>query len=281
MKGRWLARTMSIGILAVVLIGASQSAFGQGSEIGFVANIRGVWIDALSANQPLSPYSTIRSGTQIRSKERKGSDGISLRIYGIAEVVEFRCTTPAVCDRTLDLAPVMARRDPALMDRFATVIAALQTVIGNRAIVQRQFLGRAFADVPPGTAVVAEDKRFAPRELLAGLPTGPLVVNYRAISADRGAGAVVSTGINWSGGPALPLELERGLYEMQVSAATSAPTRAPASNDGLVLVVSRAEYPRAQSLLSQGESYLATLHGIGPVERSTLLSYLMLSFVLR
>ncbi len=65
---------------------------------------------------------------------------------------------------------------------------------------------------------------------------------------------------------------------MHISAAVSATGQAPASSEGLALVVSHADYPRARSLLLQGENYLATLNGVGAVERSTLLGYLMMSF---
>jgi hypothetical protein len=195
----------------------------------------------------------------------------------LPDAVEYRCSTPTVCDRPVDLAPVLARQDPVLTDRFATVITALQTVIGKRPIEQRQFLGRSLLASPPAAVAVVAEDRIAPEDLLSGLPKGALLVRYRTISPDKGAGVFVTTVVTWSGGSVLPLALRRGLYEIRVSAPASAPGQAPAANDGLVLVVGPANYQRARSLLLLGEDYLASLNGLGPSERSALLRYLLMS----
>lgn len=277
MRAFFFIKTVILVALAAVAIVAPRSALCEEPEVGFVADVQGVWVDQLAPNQPLGPYSAVRPNSQIRSKRGERNDFITLRIFGLPDPVQFRCATPTVCDRPVDLVSVLAGQDRGVLDRFATVISVLRTVMGRRPVEQRQFLGRGLTHAPSGIVEVVEEKRIAPAALLRGMPTGALLVQYQAISLDRGPGAVVTAGLAWSGGPLLPLQLRPGLYHVHISAAASAAGQNPPSNEGLVLVVDHTDYLRARTLLQQGEDYLGKLSGVGPVERSIMLGYLMMS----
>jgi hypothetical protein len=256
---------------------AQKPLRGRDNEVGYVESLHGNWVDHSRGTRVLAPFMPVWEDSSIRVDAADRDYFITVRIYGLADAKQFKCTSPTVCAGTLPLREALDRRNPSVLEDFQRVLAALRGVIVGAPPGGENFISRGAGPAssgPQDDLIVANAHDVTIDKLFALVPFG----RYSTIFTHLwGKGSPVMASVEWGGGRQLSVILPPGLYRLHLTYEHENSGSMSQFQDCVVLAVKLNDYQRARSLIVDGNSYVSTWGDASPTDRQAILRYLMLA----
>jgi hypothetical protein len=268
---------VSFGFLLCIRSPASQKARSDfEKEVGYVEELDGDWTDEAYGGQTLHEHSIVMENSKITLKSSRRDHFIILRIFGQDGPVPFKCVKPLTCPGPIDLQYYLNRRNTTTLANFGRVLNALKGILIEPAPGGANFISRgdALGDGTQDDLVIADDHDVTVTHLFGRLPPGRYDATFTILGRDV---PILHNTITWSGNRQLPITIKPGIYELQLKPERARPDNDSAPMSCIILAVKRTDYERVNSLIQQGQSYVATWKDSDPEEAKILLRYLMLS----